>query len=71
LSGPRGLPPHVVARWQAALTAAQQSREMKERFELDGLDAPEIGTAYFNQVLQRDLAKWAKVVKAKGLKFGH
>jgi tripartite-type tricarboxylate transporter receptor subunit TctC len=69
LSGPRGLPPDVVTRWQAALTAALQSREMKERFELDGLDAPEVGTAYFNQVLQRDLAKWARVVKAKNLKF--
>ena len=54
-----------------ATTAAQQSREMKERFELDGLNAPEVGTAYFNQVLQRDLAKWAKVVKVKGLKLGN
>jgi tripartite-type tricarboxylate transporter receptor subunit TctC len=71
LSGPRGLPPQVVTRWQAALTTALQSREMKERFDLDGLDAPEVGTAYFSQVLQRDLAKWAKVVKAKGLKFGN
>jgi tripartite-type tricarboxylate transporter receptor subunit TctC len=69
LSGPRGLPPHVVTRWQAALTTAQQSRVMKERFELDGLDAPEVGTAYFNQVLVRDLAKWARVVTAKNLKF--
>jgi tripartite-type tricarboxylate transporter receptor subunit TctC len=71
LCGPRGLPPQVVARWQAALTTAQQSREMKERFELDGLDAPEVGTAYFNQVLQRDLAKWANLVKAKNLKLGN
>ena len=71
LSGPRGLLPAVVARWQSALTAALQSREVKERFELDGLDAPEVGTAYFNQVLQRDLAKWAKVVKAKGLKLAN
>ena len=44
-------------------------REMKERFELDGLDAPEVGSAYLSQVLQRDLAKWARVVKAKNLKF--
>ncbi|MDB5811218.1 MAG: transporter substrate-binding protein [Betaproteobacteria bacterium] len=69
LSGPRGLPPAVVTRWQQALITAQQSREMKERFELDGLDAPEIGAAYFNQVLQRDLAKWSRVVKAKNLKL--
>ena len=71
LSGPRGLPRNVAARWQAALTASLQSREMKERFELDGLDAPEVGTAYFTQVLKRDLAKWAKVVKAKNLKLGN
>ena len=70
LSGPRGLPPVVVSRWQAALTAALQSREMKDRFELDGLDAPPVGVAYFNEVLARDLAKWAKVVKAKNLKLG-
>ena len=69
LSGPRGLPPAVVARWQTTLTTALQSREMKERFELDGLDTPEVGAAYFNQVLQRDLAKWTKVVKAKNLKL--
>jgi len=69
LSGPRGLPPNVVTRWQAALASALQSREMKERFELDGLDAPEVGSAYLSQVLQRDLAKWARVVKAKNLKF--
>jgi tripartite-type tricarboxylate transporter receptor subunit TctC len=70
LSGPRGLPPVIVSRWQAALIAAQQSREMKDRFALDGLEAPEVGTAYFNQVWQRDLAKWARVVKAKNLQPG-
>ena len=42
---------------------------MKERFELDGLEAPEVGTAYFSRMLARDLANWAKVVKAKGLKI--
>ena len=42
---------------------------MKERFELDGLDAPEVGFAYFNQVLQRDHVKWTRVVKAKNLKL--
>ena len=71
LSGPRGLPQNVTVRWQSALAAALQSREMKERFEVDGLDAPEVGPAYLSQVLQRDLAKWAKVVKARNLKLGN
>ncbi len=69
LSGPRGLPSDVTERWQKAVAAALQSREMKERFEVDGLDTPEVGAAYFNQVLQRDLAKWTRVVKAKNLKL--
>ena len=69
LSGPRGVSPVVVERWQKALTAALQSREVKERFDLDGLDAPEVGAAYFNQVLARDLEKWTRVVKAKNLKL--
>ena len=71
LSGPRGLAPLVVERWQKAVAAALQSREMKERFDLDGLDAPEVGTAYFSQVLQRDLAKWRRLVKAKNLKLSN
>ncbi len=70
LIGPKGLPPGIIARWQNALTEAMKSKEMKERFDRDGLDAPEIGAAYFNQVLRRDLVKWAKLVKEKGLKFG-
>ena len=71
LSGPRGLPQNVAARWHTALNTALQSREMKERYELDGLDAPQVGAAYFNEVLRRDLVKWARVVKEKGLKLGN
>jgi tripartite-type tricarboxylate transporter receptor subunit TctC len=47
-----------------------QSREIKERFDADGLDYPELGPAYFHSVLTRDIAKWAKVVKAANLKLG-
>ena len=68
LMGPKGLPKEIVARWQAALAEALRTREMKERYELDGLDVPEIGATYFSSVLARDIAKWARVVKASNFK---
>jgi tripartite-type tricarboxylate transporter receptor subunit TctC len=71
LMGPKGLPSEIIARWQAALAGALQSREMKERYELDGLDIPEIGAQYFTTVLKRDIAKWTRVVKASNIKSGN
>ena len=68
LMGPKGLPKNIISRWQSALTDALQSREMKERYELDGLDVPEIGERYFSTVLQRDIVKWTKVVNASNIK---
>ncbi len=68
LTGPKGLPRGIVARWQAALADAVQSREMKERLDVDGLEVPELGAEYFSKVLKRDLVKWAKVVKSSNLK---
>ena len=69
LTGPRGTPRFVIERWQGIVSEAMQSREMKERFDADGLDVPEVGTAYFSRVLKRDIAKWAKVVKAANIKL--
>jgi tripartite-type tricarboxylate transporter receptor subunit TctC len=69
LVGPKGLPRPIVARWQAITTEALQSREMKERFDADGLEMPEVGTPYFAQVLGRDIAKWTKVIKAANIQL--
>ena len=69
LMGPKGLPRHVVSRWQTITAEALQSREMKERFDADGLEMPELGSAYFAQVLGRDIAKWSKVVKAANIQL--
>ena len=35
--GPKGIPRPIVARWQAIVKEALESREMKERFDADGL----------------------------------
>lgn len=71
LMAPKGLPSAMSARWQAIITEAMQAREMKERFEVDGLDFPELGPDYFGKVLRRDIDKWAKVVKAANIKLAN
>ncbi|MGZ5089975.1 MAG: hypothetical protein ACXWCY_07135 [Burkholderiales bacterium] len=44
---------------------------MKERFDADGLEMPELGSAYFERVLKRDIAKWTKVVKAANIRLAN
>lgn len=71
LMGPKGLPQPIIARWQTALSEAVQSREMKERLDLDGLEVPEIGSAYLLKKIERDIVKWTRVVKAGNLKLAN
>jgi tripartite-type tricarboxylate transporter receptor subunit TctC len=71
LMGPTGLPRPIVARWEGFAREALQSREMKERFDADGLEIPELGPAHFAQVLARDTAKWTKVIKAAGIQLSN
>jgi tripartite-type tricarboxylate transporter receptor subunit TctC len=67
--GPKGLSRDIASRWQAIVAESMQSRELKERFDADGLDYPELGPAYFGTVLKRDIEKWAKVVRAANIKL--
>jgi tripartite-type tricarboxylate transporter receptor subunit TctC len=53
------------------MSEALQSREMKERFDADGLEMPEPGSVYFERVLKRDIAKWTKVVKAANIRLAN
>src|SRR5689334_2882761 len=71
LMGPGGLARLIVARWESFANQALQSREMKERFDADGLEIPELGPAHFAQVLARDTAKWTKVIKAAGIQLSN
>ncbi|HEX2830148.1 MAG TPA: tripartite tricarboxylate transporter substrate binding protein [Burkholderiales bacterium] len=69
LVGPRGLVRDAAARWQGVVSEAMRSKEIKDRFDADGLDFPELGPAYFGSVLRRDVDKWAKVVKAANIRL--
>jgi tripartite-type tricarboxylate transporter receptor subunit TctC len=69
MMGPKGLSRPIAQRWQSLISEAMNSRELKERFDVDGLDFPELGPDYFGRVLKRDIEKWSKVVKAANIKL--
>ena len=66
--GPVGLPQEVVARIHGAAVTALATPAVKERFATFGMqpvgDTPEQFAAF----IREDLARWAKVIKAAGIK---
>jgi tripartite-type tricarboxylate transporter receptor subunit TctC len=68
LMAPAGTPPDVVARLNAAFVAALRAPDVKSRFA-DLMAEPAPSTpAEFSQLIQRELARYEKVVKASGVK---
>jgi tripartite-type tricarboxylate transporter receptor subunit TctC len=67
--GPAGLPRPVVERLNGAVNAAIRSPVFVERFALIG-DEPAGGTPEdFGELIRRDSAKWADVVRRSGAKI--
>ena len=71
LIGPKGMPQVLLSRLQTALKDALQSKELKDRFEADGLEVPEIGSAYLERVIKADIEKWTRVVKAANIRVSN
>jgi tripartite-type tricarboxylate transporter receptor subunit TctC len=68
LMAPAGTPPDVVSRLNAAFVAALNAPDVKARFA-DLMAEPAPSTpAQFTQLVQRELARYEKVVKASGAK---
>lgn len=68
--GPKALPKAVVTRWGSEIDGALSSPGMKKRMTNDGVQALGGGAERFREVLQRDIAKWRKVVKAADIRVG-
>ena len=68
ISGPKGIPPEIVTKLNAAVNAVLANPKLKERFhELGGEPMP-MSPAEFGKLVADETAKWAKVVKSAGLK---
>jgi len=63
LWGPKGLPPNVVARWNAEVEKALQTEEIRNRLAGEGLEPAGGSPEQFLNTIRSDVAKWRRVVK--------
>jgi tripartite-type tricarboxylate transporter receptor subunit TctC len=66
--GPRGLPKDIVTRWNAEIRKATKLPDMKARLVSEGFEIDDSPPEAFQAVLERDVAKWTKVVRAAKIK---
>jgi tripartite-type tricarboxylate transporter receptor subunit TctC len=65
---PRGVPQPIVSALNGAINKALQEPDMKKNLEAQGM-VPTGGTPQqFNDRIQREYARWVKVVKERGIK---
>jgi tripartite-type tricarboxylate transporter receptor subunit TctC len=61
-----GTPLDIVGKLEAATLDAANSREIREQLQRVGLEPSASGTLEFSSRVQRDIGKWAKVIKEVG-----
>lgn len=71
LFAPAGTPPEVLARLQDGMGRALAARDLRDKLEQQGVEiagAPDkpVTPAQFATILNEDIAKWARIVKASG-----
>jgi tripartite-type tricarboxylate transporter receptor subunit TctC len=67
LVAPAGVPKTIVARMEAAVADALKKPEVKARLAAAGFAAVGAPATDFAKLIERDLAKWEKVVKQSGM----
>jgi tripartite-type tricarboxylate transporter receptor subunit TctC len=68
ISGPKGMPPEIVGKLNAAVNAVLANPKLKERFHDLGGEPMPMSPAEFGKLVADETTKWAKVVKSAGLK---
>ncbi len=68
ISGPKGMPPEIVGKLNAAVNAVLANPKLKDRFHELGGEVMPMSPAEFGKLVADETAKWAKVVKSAGLK---
>jgi len=69
LLAPAKTPPAVVERLAKATAQARESAELKSQFGSQGIDLLQGGPKEFENYIGKEIAKWAKVIKAAGVKL--
>lgn len=68
LMAPAGTPKDIVAKLNKAVVSALQDPGVRERFQASGADPVGNTPEEFAALVRSDMVKWAKVVKAAGIK---
>jgi tripartite-type tricarboxylate transporter receptor subunit TctC len=66
---PSKTPPAIVAKLHEEIVRALRTTDLAERLKAQGLDPVGSTPQEFLSYMQRDIAKWTKVVKAAGVKL--
>jgi tripartite-type tricarboxylate transporter receptor subunit TctC len=69
LFAPKGTPPDVVERMAKELKAALQVPAIKEAWERNGSDVPDVAGADFGKMVSAEVARWRKVVTEANVKL--
>ncbi len=68
--GPKMLPNDIITRWTREIDRIVQLPDVKERLVVNGMETVGGSPERVRQVLQRDVAKWQKVVEIADIKPG-
>jgi tripartite-type tricarboxylate transporter receptor subunit TctC len=68
LVAPAATPKEIVARLSAQVSAAMRAPDVVKRYSTEGADPVGSTPELFAEVITRDIAKWAKVIRAAGAK---
>ncbi|MFO1306145.1 MAG: tripartite tricarboxylate transporter substrate binding protein [Burkholderiales bacterium] len=68
LFAPAGTPPAIVAKWNADVTKILTSPDVRAKLIADGADPSPDTPEQFREFIARELAKYARIVKASGAK---
>lgn len=66
--GPKGMPKHVVARWNSEVAKILQTDEMKAKTRSEGLEGGGGPPQEFGAMLKGDIEKWRRVMKEAKIK---
>ena len=69
LFAPKGTPPAIIERMTKELRTAMQTPSIKEAWERNGSDVPDVTGAAFATMVSAEIARWRKVVNEANVKL--